>query len=221
MPLNALPSDAKRMLLELIKRRGSVSLDEATGATGLARTTLREHLLKLEADGLIARTPQRRGRGRPSLRFRLTERGEALFPTRDGLLLHELLAFLKQTDREDLIEAFFTSFWETRLREAENRLRDLPSVDPAERLALLAGILREQGFMPEVETATGQTIIRECNCPFPEAVKQTRLPCRLEARFFERLLQCQMERVHYIPDGHATCTYTLSPVPERPARTNG
>ncbi len=202
-------SASKRTLLDLIKRQGSVSLDEAAEATGLARTTLREHLLKLEGEGLIGRVAERRGRGRPSLRFHLTEHGNLLFPARDGALLHELLDFLKREDRWNLIETFFTGFWEKRLREAEHRLDALGPEDLGGRMELLEAILREQGFMPEVQLGGEQIVIRECNCPFPDAVRQTRLPCRLEARFFEQLLQRAAQRVSYIPDGQPACTYTF------------
>lgn len=214
--IDLLGSDSKRAILQLIKRRGDVSLDDAVAGTGLARTTLREHLAGLEHDGLVERSATRRGRGRPRLLYRLTDAGDRLFPARDGVLLRELLGFLEHAGQSPLVEAFFTRFWEARLHEVELRLRTVAPDDGPGRLAVLEQILKEQGFMPAIDASAEEIVIRECNCPFPEAVKKTRLPCRLEARFFEQVLQRTARRVSYIPDGHAACTYAFARRPDEP-----
>jgi predicted ArsR family transcriptional regulator len=201
------PSDTKRDLLKLMKQQGTISLDDAEAATGLTRTTLREHLGQLERDGLVARSAKRQGRGRPSLRYNLTTDGEGLFPSRDNVLLGHLLAFLKQQGQEELIKAFFEQFWAVRLRDVEYRLSALDPGNQQGRLEVLEHLLREQGFMPEIRQDEAGIVIRECNCPFPEAVKHTRLPCRLEAQFFEHIFGKHIARVAYIPDGSPACTY--------------
>ncbi len=200
-------SETKRDLLLLIKRKGSISLDDAVTETGLARATLREHFAHLERDGLVRRYSQKQGRGRPSLRYELTENGQALYPSRDGVLLRELLSFLTAEGRSDLVERFFESFWKMRLEDARHRLRGIDAQDRHRRLEVLAEMLREQGFMPELHADEDGLSIRECNCPFPEAVKKTRLPCRLEGEFFESLFDREATRVTYIPDGEPACTY--------------
>lgn len=203
-------SDTKRALLQLMKRRGEIALDDAIDATGYARTTLREHLNQLERDGLVQRRSERQGRGRPSLRYRITERGERLFPTRDGVLLRELLRYLQERGQDELIEAFFESFWASRVEEVKHRIRQAGGAgDPERKLEVLEAILREEGFMPEIQTGDEGLVIRECNCPFAEAVKQTKLPCRLEAQFYAEIFDIAIERTGYLPDGDAACTYEI------------
>jgi predicted ArsR family transcriptional regulator len=203
-------SDTKRSLLWLMKRRGEIALDDAIEETGYARTTLREHLNQLERDGLVQRRSVRHGRGRPSLRYRITERGQRLFPTRDGVLLRELLRHLQDRGEDALIEEFFESFWSTRVEEVKHRIRQAGRADKRERkLEILASILREEGFMPEIQAGEEGVVIRECNCPFTEAVKQTKLPCRLEAQFYAEVFDAAVERTGYLPDGDAACTYTV------------
>lgn len=48
--LDLVSSDTRRELLQFVKRRGSLSLDEAMEALDMARTTVREHLLFASAD---------------------------------------------------------------------------------------------------------------------------------------------------------------------------
>ncbi|HET6567522.1 MAG TPA: transcriptional regulator [Rhodothermales bacterium] len=208
MPRAALlSSETKQKLLLLVKRRGCISLDDAEAATGLTRTTLREHFGHFERDGLVRRYTKKQGRGRPSLRYELTEQGQALFPSHDGVLLRRLLGFIEAEGKPELVERFFETFWEARLDDARRRLRTVDRHDRAGQIRIVEELLREQGFMPEVDVTDDGFAVRECNCPFPEAVKQTRLPCRLEAKFFEQLFDAPSTRVTYIPEGSPACTY--------------
>lgn len=209
--VSLIASDTKRALLQLMKRRGEIALDDAIEATGYARTTLREHLNQLERDGLVQRRSERQGRGRPRLQYQITERGERLFPTRDGVLLRELLRYLQAHGQGALIEGFFESFWETRVDEVKHRIRQAGAEEGLERkLEVLASILQEEGFMPDIQQDADRVVIRECNCPFAEAVKQTRLPCQLEELFYEAVLDASVERDEYIPDGSPACTYSVA-----------
>ncbi len=202
-----LGSETKRQLLVLLKRRGQLTLDEAEATLRLTRPTLREHLMQLERDGLARRTVERRGRGRPRLLYRLTSAGEQLFPNRDGVLLGRLLDFLKEAGAEKLLRRFFERYWAERLRAARQRLASAQT--PEARLVALRDFLEEEGFMPEIVVSGQRLELRECNCPFAETVRHTRLPCYLEARFFEQLLGREAVRVAYIPDGSPACSYTF------------
>lgn len=207
--LDLVSSDTRRELLQLVKRQGSLSLDEAMEALGMARTTVREHLLRLERKGLVERSTERNGRGRPSLRYEMTSKAKILFPSRDGELLGRLLEFLQKQEAEALVTAFFESYWSERTQRAKQALEAVGEEDTEGRLERLAGILEEEGFMPVIERSEGGVTIRECNCPFPESVKRTRTPCQLEAAFYEEILGAAVERSAYIPDGNAACTYEL------------
>lgn len=209
--LDLIDSDTRRALLGLIKRRGSLSVDAGMEALDLARTTVREHMMRLERQGLVERfAVPRDGRGRPRHRYRLTGRAHALFPSRDKKLMGELLAFLREQGEGALVERFFQTYWDERTQRVRAQLAGVQADDAVQRLDVLRHVLEEEGFMPEIDATEDEIVIRECNCPFPEAVKQTRLPCRLEADFFEALFDEPAERVSYIPDGNAACTYTFS-----------
>lgn len=209
--LDLVSSDTRRELLQLVKRKGSLSLDEAMEALDMARTTVREHLLRLERKGLVERSTERQGRGRPSLRYTMTPKAKILFPSRDGELMGRLLAFLNEEGAEELVGTFFEDYWNERTRRVKQKLEGVGEDDLEKRLELLAEILEEEGFMPQIERGEGTITIRECNCPFPESVKQTHIPCKLEAAFYETLFGAQVKRSNYIPDGHPACTYELAP----------
>ncbi|MFU8862158.1 MAG: helix-turn-helix transcriptional regulator [Cyclonatronaceae bacterium] len=202
---------SKKELLDLIKQKGTLSVDEAVNHTQLAKTTLREHFLQLERDGYIRREYVRSGPGRPSLQYQITPKGNRLFPSSESELIREMLKFLKKQGDEHTIEQFFESFWEERLEKARNRMDEASENDLKSRLGKLMGFLEEEGFMPEAETnmEDGTITIKECNCPFSQVIKETRLPCKLEAMFYRKLFNKNVERTSYIADGDFSCTYEI------------
>jgi predicted ArsR family transcriptional regulator len=83
--------------------------------------------------------------------------------------------------------------------------------DLKKRVQELADMLEEEGFMPEFELDEDEEklTIKECNCPFSEVVKETRLPCKLEALFFKELFGEGVERTTHIAEGDYACSYDI------------
>ncbi len=207
--LDLIRSDTKRKLLELMKRQGEITLHDAVEVIDRTRPTLRDHLNQMGRDGLVARRSKQQGRGRPSMCYRLTPVGERLFPEREHAVFAEFLAYLQEQGREALIEDFFDSFWKARLEEIKRRV-DGP-VDAADRqqvLDALEAVLREEGFMPEIQREEKPVTVRECNCPFARIVERTDMPCTAEKCFYEALFD-QAERTSHIPGGDDACAYEL------------
>lgn len=200
----------KQALAELIKRKGEISLGEAERTLEMSRSAIREHLLHMERDGWVKHTFVRQKRGRPTIRYVLTEQGHRLFPNSEGAMLHALVLFLRQSGQDELLETFFIDYWDKRLSEVSELLGASLQSDPSEKAENLKKILEDQGFMPEYSIDGTDIEFRECNCPFSEVVKVTRLPCKLEARFFEKLWDTSLDRISYIPDGEHACTYKFN-----------
>src|SRR5699024_2917239 len=204
---------SKKELLDIIKRRGTVSIDETVEEMELAKTTLREHLLQLERDGYIERDYIRSGPGRPSLQYQLTRKGNGLFASYESSLIRELIEYLKSKGDERTVELFFRSFWNERFEKARRQM-DEASVDDQElRMQALTDMLEEEGFMPEIDMEPKEESIniKACNCPFSEVVKETRLPCKLEALFYKKLFNKGTKRVTHIAEGDYSCTYEVPP----------
>lgn len=202
-------SDTKRRLLELMKRRGEITLDDATDVIDRARPTLRDHLDQMGRDGLVARRSQKQGRGRPRMCYRMTPRAERLFPRQGGTLFAEFLRYLEERGEEALIEDFFESFWDARRAAVERRLpTSVEAASTRQIVDVLEEVLQEGGFMPEVRVQDDRVTIEECNCPFAEIVEATDRPCASEGCFYEALFD-QVKRTRHMPEGDVTCAYEL------------
>lgn len=208
-------SGTKKEVLDLLKHNGTLSIDQAVEQTDYAKTTLREHFLMLERDGYISRTYVRSGPGRPSLHYQLTKQGNSLYPSYESEVLKEFMLFLKRRKEDDVIQGFFEHFWDQRLQEARKRLNlaEGEFADPDGDLTPLMEMLEEEGFMPEISQSNsedGQTIVKECNCPFTELIKVTKKPCKLEADFYRDLFGTNIKRFAFIPGGDFSCSYQVS-----------
>jgi predicted ArsR family transcriptional regulator len=201
-------SDSQEELLNLVKRRGEVSVDEAVDSLELAETTIRQHFDRLEEAGLLTRESRAQGRGRPTVFFALSAAARQLYPSRDTEMLHALLDFLSREGYHREIDAFFREFWNEKRHALRERLEAIEPETFEEEMELLREFLDEQGFMPEIAIEEDGTVeIKEWNCPIQGSVQSTRLPCRLEAEFLEQVVGETLDRVEYIPDGHCACTY--------------
>lgn len=203
---------SKKEIVDLIKRNGTLSIDEAVEQMKLAKTTLREHFLQLERDGYVEREFVRSGPGRPRLQYQLMAKGNSLYPSSESKLIRNIIQYLKENNNEQLVEEFFENFWENRLKEAHERIENSSAKDLESQLEVLMKMLEEEGFMPEFkfDDQKQSLAVKECNCPFSEVIKETRLPCKLEAMFYEKLFGKGIERTTYIADGDYACSYEFA-----------
>lgn len=204
-------SGSKKELLDLIKHKGQVTIDESVEETDLAKTTLREHFTQLERDGYIERSYERSGRGRPSLQFKLSKQGNSLYPSYEPQMMRELVRFLQSEGKEEALEMFFKKFWDQRYKKLELMLETENVQSEEEKIRVVTKMLEEEGFMPEYEMngEAGDLTMKECNCPFREVVKVTKLPCTLEEEFYRKVFEKNVERTTYIAEGDFACTYCI------------
>ncbi len=204
---------SQRTLLELLKRRGEVTLAEVETGMEVARETVRSHLESLTAQRLIERAGVRRqGPGRPQVVYRLSAQGEALFPRREGEMLAELARYLLQGEHPELLEEFFAARTNLKRERLAHRLKGL---ETGERLDEIARSLSTEGYLAEAEPKDGEPFrLRLCHCPLRELVAVTHLPCRAERKLAEELLGRPLDRIQFMPDGDAFCTYAIANSPQ-------
>lgn len=201
----------KKKLLDLIKHHGQLTIDESVEKMDLAKTTVREHFTQLESDGYIERSYERSGRGRPSLRFRLTQKGNGLYPSYEPEIMREFIRYLQKEGEHGILDDFFTKFWDDRYQKLQKMLEEEQVESEEEKAEVLKKMLDEEGFMPKysLDKNAGELMVRECNCPFREIIKVTKLPCKLEEEFYRKVFEKNVKRTTYIAEGDFACTYCV------------
>jgi predicted ArsR family transcriptional regulator len=215
-PLSGLGlGETQQAVLLVLKRLGNATQSQVAWEVPFAPATLREHLQSLVASGLVERQGSRHGKpGRPEVVYALTERGHALFPNSGPQMLRELIGHLTERGYTRVLRRFFQNRNAARRDAAQARLTGLSG---RARLQEVACILSEAGFMAQVGTSPREPTLRLCHCPIRDVVSITRVPCQFEQQLLAELLDRQLQRVEYIPDGDASCSYVdvaHSPEPE-------
>jgi DeoR family transcriptional regulator, suf operon transcriptional repressor len=144
--------------------------------------------------------------GAPAFAYTLTASGKGLFPRRYEATLTELLDHVvAQEGREAAVAVL-----EARYNALTLRLQgELAAALPAERMAAVARLLSEDGYMAEgTASSQGGTLI-EHNCAIQAVAEKFPEICAAEARFLAAVLGAQVDRQEHILSGCSACEYRV------------
>ena len=212
-----------RPLLDVIRRRGPLTVPEMAQALGVTATAIRNRLVRLVGSGLVERNTESVGRGRPRHTYTASAEThkrlgqnyadlalalwEELMQTVQDRKLRRLL-FQRVTDRlADLYRAQLTGdHWEGRLVQ-------------------LGTILHDRGIEAEVVYQEGQDfpVLLQYSCPYFELAEVDDAVCALERKMFEKALGQAMRLASCRLDGDRACQFEAKPgsLPTRPPAQAG
>lgn len=202
-------SDSAREVVLALKKRGEARANEIAEALGITASGVRQHLNALRADGLVDYRKIHAGAGRPKFAYFLTEPAEALFPKTYHELTNELLEHLQEEDPELLVRLFERR----RQRRVEATRKRLADKTFDEKVAVLTGILDEDGYLADFERRSdGSYLIREHNCAILGIAVRYGLACSSELEFLrEAFPEAEIDRVAHKVAGAYMCSYQVRP----------
>lgn len=194
------------ILVEL-KRAQPLTTKELADRFAVSANAIRRHLKELEAKGLLMYSREQRGTGAPTHAFRLSESGEQLFPTQYGEALTDVLAYVAQTNGRDAVREVFSE----RFRGHADRLQaELADATIEEKIDAVVDFLNQQGFMAAWTVEDNQLRLAEHNCAMRDVAEQFPEICQAEIQFLRDVLQSDIHRYSYIPDGCNACQYVIT-----------
>ena len=209
-------SSTRRELVSLLKKQGAVEADGLATALGLSTSAVRQQLTALQRDGLVTFDEVKHGVGRPRHRYRLTAAGDSLFPRAYSELTNELLDYVGDSDPQ-LVETIFAR---RRQRRIDNALARLAGRSFEDKLAELARILDDDGYLAEmVPVGDGTFRIVEHNCAILGIALRYGQACGSELEFIRAVLpHATVERTSHMVTGAFNCSYLVTPAPEPAGR---
>jgi DeoR family suf operon transcriptional repressor len=207
-PVAAIPGfkGLRGEILAALKRSQPLTALELAGEFGVTANAQRRHLKELEADGLVKYRREIRGVGGPVFAYRLTEKGERLFPHNYDVVLGQVLESIRNQYGSDAVVAVFRARWEELARRAKPELDKLPLPDKARRLAEL---LTQMGYM--AESSHGEsTTLREHNCTIRLIAARFPEVCAAEQAFLRDMLGADVTRYTHIASGANCCEYCIA-----------
>jgi DeoR family suf operon transcriptional repressor len=203
-------STRERVLYTLLSRQ-RCTINDLADEVDINPISVRHHIAKLEAEGLVTSEEERHGVGRPHRLYYLTEKGLERFPSRYLRFTLRLLEQLKGTMPETMVSSLFTQMAQDVAAEYENQINDL---DLEERLDLVTALLRNEGFTVEWEHKGQEYHIREISCPYYHIGQSHPEVCSVDQTLISTMLSVPAEKVECVLNGDAHCTYvvhTLTP----------
>jgi predicted ArsR family transcriptional regulator len=207
-------TDAKRRILDRLKRSDTLTAPEVAAAFDLTDTAVRQHLEALEHAGLVERTsapPQ--GRGRPPAHWKLTPLAHDLFPDRHADLTVELIAAIRESVGEEGLERIVASRAAHQLDTYRKILPEPARASVKVRVRRLAELRSAEGYLAEAVTDGPDMLLLEHHCPICDAASTCQGLCRAELELFQQALgeDVTVERTQHVLGGDLRCAYRISP----------
>ncbi len=201
---------AQDRILFHLKTHGAQTAAEVGRRFGMTPAGARQHLLKLQGEGLVDAEDQRHGRGRPRQYWRLTAQGHGRFPDRHSDLTLELLRATRDVFGERGLEKLIEH--RKRASLADYRAAIGPGRPLRQRLVALAEMRSREGYMASVvDDAGGRFLLVEDHCPICAAAATYQGLCRSELAIFRTVLGAgvTVERIDHILAGARRCAYRI------------
>jgi predicted ArsR family transcriptional regulator len=205
--------NTRQKVLHTLLRNHRCTIIELAEVVEINPISVRHHISRLQAEGLVASEEERHGVGRPRQVYFLTEAGMEQFPTRYLRLTIRLLEQLKENLPPKMVDQLFSQMAADLVEEYTSTAK-MQGLTIEQRLEMVHELLREEGFDLEWEKKQNQYFIREVNCPYLHVGQNHPEVCMIDQTLISTVLDLPAEKVKCILDGDNQCTYV---VPDRPS----
>lgn len=198
-------------ILYLLKTQGPQTAQILAQQLDMTSMGARQHLQGLEKQGLVSTYDQKESRGRPKRFWQLTEQASSRFPDTHADLTLTLINSIKTVYGEQGLESLIEHRETQQLKSYEQAITETSEL--AEKVAILAQLRSDEGYMAEVIPHANGYLLIENHCPICAAATQCQAFCRSELSIFKQVLgeQCKVKRTEHILQGERRCAYLIEP----------
>jgi predicted ArsR family transcriptional regulator len=191
-------------ILDLLRKAGPLSIAQLAKATGVTATAVRQRLVRLMVQGMVDRELARAGRGRPSHRYALTEKGRrqtgANFVDLALALWKEVRGIEDPQVRHGLLQRIAKTM-------AVMYGPQISGETTVERMHAVSRVFAERDVPFDVEESGSLPVLTALACPYPELAEQDRGICALERMMFSELVGDGLQLSECRLDGEECCRF--------------
>jgi predicted ArsR family transcriptional regulator len=220
MPKGVEPTaGSDRPLLDLIRRRGPLTVAEMAAALEVTATAVRNRLTRLVESGLVERTAAHGGRGRPRHLYQAgAEAHKRLGQNYADLALVLWDEMMRTIEDRKLRRLLFGRITD---RLAELYRARVTGEGWEGRLVQLGALLHDRGIEAEVVHRGGEAlpVLVQHSCPYFELAEADHAICAMERKMFEKVLGRGLRLAQCRLDGDRSCDFEAKPTLDpRPAQ---
>jgi DeoR family suf operon transcriptional repressor len=201
-------TSTRELVLKALHARQRATINELAEDVGINPISMRHHIARLEAEGLVNSEEERHGVGRPRLVYFLTEAGFEKFPTRYVQLTLRLLEQLKETMPPAMVNTLFIQIAQDLAGDIASQ-PDYENLSMEQRLNRMKEILTREGFTIDWEQQGDQYYISEIHCPYYHVGQNHPEICSMDQVLISTALSVPVEKIKCILNGDSICTYVI------------
>lgn len=205
------PGPGRDRVLFQLKKEGPQTAYRMGKQLGVTTMAVRQHLSILHDEGFVNFADERHKVGRPARVWRLTTKAHDRFPDYHSDLTVGMLQAIRKTFGEEGLDRLNS---ERTHQQIEIYRAQMPSPGASlnKRVATLAKIRREEGYMAESRCARNGAIeLIENHCSIAKAARVCPKLCGSELTLFREVLGkgVSVDRVEHLLNGDRRCTYLI------------
>lgn len=206
-------SDTRGAVLFHIVTHGGATVADLVDQMSLSDATVRRHLDKLEVEGLV--TPQlvRQPTGRPYQLYKATDAGVRRQRDHSADLAARLLGQLEQGNTELMAVAEGMADQVV----ADHRHQVEAKRPLRERVEHTVEALRGEGILDGWEQTESGFRLHNHACPYRSAADSSDCVCESDRLVIEKLVGTNVEQLHSLVQGDASCEYLIKDTDITPA----
>ncbi len=198
----------RQRILEILKDRGTATVEELGKELDLTPVTIRHHLDILRSEGLVQAPKVKRSDapGRPQHVYALTDAADEYFPKNyagfANLMLHEIRDRVEPRELDSILYSVATRMATQAPPAAVNE--PMP-----QRMDRVVRFLTGKGYSAEWEHVDGGYLLRAHNCPYHDIAKDHIEPCVMDMSLITQLIGQTPQRLDWMAGGNNSCVYLI------------
>ena len=198
------PRETRTSLLERVVELGGATVAQLSNELDISDATVRRHLDRLEAEGLLQVEALRRGPGRPSYLYRATDTGVRAVRDHTPELAERLLTEMArlQIEKSALSEALSDQV-------ADAHRAEVPDGSLEQRVDAVVVALRPEGILDHWQRNGDELKLVNNACPYLGAATTNSCVCDADRLVIEKLLGVEVEQTLRLAEGDDGCVYIV------------
>ncbi len=198
------PRETRTSLLERVVELGGATVAQLSEELDISDATVRRHLDRLEAEGLLQVEALRRGPGRPSYLYRATDTGVRSVRDHTPQLADRLLSEMTrlQIEQSTISEALADQV-------AEAHRAEVPNGSLEQRVDAVVDALRPEGILDHWQRTDNELKLVNNACPYISAASTSSCVCDADRLTIEKLLGVEVEQTERLAKGDDGCVYIV------------
>jgi predicted ArsR family transcriptional regulator len=190
-----------------LRSRGAASAFDLAAEFALSPNAIRQQLVILERDGLVAGKSVRRGKTKPTHEYSLTPQADRYFPQAYDRMLGAVLREVRLTGGDAGVAQIFDGIAKRVVGKMQPGLEGKSTL---ERLEAIADNIRGSGVAVEVEEHDGTIVLREHNCPYANVVSEHPECCTVIHTMLDEVVSPEVKQTESLATGGAECRFEVA-----------